>query len=178
MARRRPTGRFPALRQGQRRESIWIGVTETVTTLAAANTAALILTLNATALALRPFTVVRTRLDWVIRSDQTGALESYQVALGAAVVSDQSVAIGVTAVPTPFTDLASDLWFVHEIVFGTFLFVSGAGFAQPASSERTIDSRAMRKVEDGQDIVFVLENSGISDGSFNKMAGRMLVKLH
>ncbi len=118
MARRRATGRFPALRQGQRRESVWIGISENLDTLSAANVAILSATLNATALALRPFTVVRTRIWMHALSDQTGAPEDYQVALGAAVVSEQASAIGVTAVPTPFTDVASDLWFYYEVIAG------------------------------------------------------------
>jgi len=39
-----------------------------------------------------------------VRSDQFVATEGYEIAIGMAVVSDQALAIGVTAVPTPFTD--------------------------------------------------------------------------
>ena len=161
-----------------RRETLWIGVQETITTLAAANTAALINTLNAAALALRPFTIVRSRFDWSVRSDQTGALEAYQVAFGAAVVSDQAQAIGVTAVPTPFTELGSDLWYVHEVLSGAFVFISGIGVQSPAVVRKDVDSKAMRKVEDGQTMIWVVENSGLSSGSISALAGRVLIKLH
>ena len=178
MARRRPTGRFPALRQGQRRESLWFSVGESQVTLAAANTAVLTNLLNAAALALTPFTIVRTILNWSMRSDQTAATESAETGLGVAVVSVQASAIGVTAVPTPFTDLGSDLWLLHQVIQSSFIFISGVGFNQPANTQRLVDSRAMRKVEEGQDVVFVLENSGVSDGTFNQLSGRMLIKLH
>ena len=69
--------------------------------------------LNAAALALRPFTIVRTRFLVSVVTDQVAADELVLGALGMAVVSDQAVAIGVTAVPTPITDMGSDLWFVH-----------------------------------------------------------------
>ncbi len=160
------------------RESQWIGISEVAATLPAANTAVITNSANAALLALRPFTVVRTHIAWHMRSDQTTALEIQHVALGLAVVSDQAVAIGVTAVPTPFTDLGSDLWLLHHILAGTFTFVSGVGFEQPSGTLAQVDSRAMRKVENGQDFVMVLENSGLPDGSANITAGRFLIKLH
>ncbi len=162
----------------QRRESLWLFLAEAQVTLAAPNSVNLVLSLNAAALALRPFTVVRTRLHWYMKSDQTAALEVQQVALGCAVVSEQAVAIGVTAVPTPFADLGSDLWFVHQILASSFTFVTGIGFQSPGGVNVDIDSRAMRKVEDGQDLVTVMENSGVGLGSGNLIAGRQLIKLH
>ena len=44
--------------------------------------------------------------------------------------------------------------------------------------DRNIDSRAMRKVEDGFDIVSVVEAGLIGNGCRVKLGGRMLVKLH
>ncbi len=109
-----------AFRHGGRgsktRETVWFQVTETRTTSASANTATLVTTLNAAALAFRPFTVIRTHMTLFVSSDQTGAGENYDVGYGSCVVSDQAAAIGITAVPTPFTDLGSDLWFLHQIM--------------------------------------------------------------
>jgi len=161
-----------------RRETVWFGLAEINTILAGANSATMFQTLNAAALALRPFTVVRTHINWFIRSDQTGALEAFQTGLGLAVVSDQAAAIGVSAVPTPYTDLGSDLWFFHQIQTWTFLFVSGIGVHPTGGSDRDFDSKAMRKVDVGQDIAITLENSALSLGSNNLTSGRMLVKLH
>ncbi len=178
MARRSPTGRFPALRQGRRRESLWIGIQEGLGTYSAANVVILLNSLNAAALALRPFTIVRTRMWMVAQSDQTGAAEDWQVALGAAVVSDQASAIGVTAVPTPFTDLSSDLWFLYEVLAGEFTFVSGVGFETASGRAKDVDSKAMRKVEDGEDVIFVGEASSLSAGVKMTQGGRFLVKFH
>jgi len=163
------------------RDTIWFSMTETRTAAASANTATLLLTLNAAALSLRPFTIVRSLFHHSVRSDQTGASENFDAALGVAVVSDQATAIGVTAVPTPFTDLGSDLWLLHNIIDGHFLFISGVGVEANSTSPRggmTVESKAMRKVESGQDIAVVIENSSISSGTQNYVAGRMLVKLH
>ena len=58
-----------------RRETVWFGDVYTNTAVAAANTAVLLSSLNAAALALRPFTIVRTRGQLSIRTDQTAATE-------------------------------------------------------------------------------------------------------
>ena len=97
-----------------------------------------------------------------------------------AVVSDQAEAIGVTAVPTPITDMASDLWFVHQLLYNEFTFADATGFEDRGQEQYVIDSKAMRKVEDGEDVVVVGESaSGAGTGGFvMAVGGRVLVKLH
>ncbi len=164
----------------RKRETLWIGGASFQQTLATTTTAVLITSLNAVALALRPFTIVRTRGMIRVMSDQSGASETWGASYGRAVVSDQASAIGVTAVPTPTTDNASDLWFVFEFVAGRFAFGSTASFIE-IGQERIIDSKAMRKVEDGQDVISVGEGPGAgltATGSIIHGFTRMLVKLH
>ena len=160
-----------------RRETLWVGIAAVDTALAAASTAVLFAGFSAAALALRPFTVIRTHIALFFWSDQVGASETYQMAYGHAVVSDQVLAIGVTAVPIPMTDLSSDLWFVHQIVAGRFVFITGAGVLQ-VGEQHFIDSKAMRKVEEGQDVASVIETSSVSSGANVLKSGRMLIKLH
>jgi len=93
-------------------------------------------------------------------------------------VSDQSVAIGVTAVPTPLTDLGSDLWFFHQMLMGGIMKDSSAGFASLRGFRYVVDSKAMRKVEEGQDIVFCSENTNILSGASILVGGRMLIKMN
>jgi len=152
-------------------------LSETDTVLASANSAVLFNGFSAGALALRPFTIVRTHLSHFVRSDQAAAGESYQSAIGFAVVSDQALAIGVTAVPTPFTDLGSDLWFLWHGISGRFEFKSAVGIHQTGELIE-VDSKAMRKVEDGQDLAAVIENSSLSGGTNTVKYGRLLIKLH
>jgi len=175
--------RFRTVQRGGRsvRETIWFGFNESRSTLASANTAVLVHTLNAAALSLRPFTIVRSLFHWSVRSDQTGASENYSAGFGIAVVTDQASAIGVTAVPTPFTDLGSDEWLLHDVIDGRFEFISGTGVEANSLSPRggkLIESKAMRKVENGSDIVTVVENDSIGFGTVVYLVGRMLVKLH
>ncbi len=162
----------------KRRETRWLDAVPGVATLAGPSASVIYHTLTAVEKALRPFTVIRTRGFWEIFSDQVVADEAYQAALGLAVVSDQAVGIGVTAVPTPYTDMESDLWFVYEQLYGNMRFGDATGTEDPAGVRAAFDSRAMRKVEDGQDVISVGEASSISSGLSMKVGFRMLVKLH
>ena len=130
---------------------------------------------------MRPFTIIRTHLELFGSSDQAAASESFAFAVGLAVVSEQAAAIGVTAVPTPITDMESDMFFLHKVVMGDFVFASGSGFQDtPIGSGISIDSKAMRKVNNDQNVVLVLEGAiaGFGEGCIGVVGGRMLVKLH
>ncbi len=142
-----------------RRETLWFGGAETNTAVAGA-TAILLTSLNAAALALRPFTMVRTRGMIHVRSDQAIATESMALQYGHAVISDEAAAIGVTAIPTPSTNNDSDLWYVFETVLGSY-FDNVDGSIQNFNTQ-SIESKAMRKVEGGQTIVSVVESSPAS----------------
>ena len=163
-----------------RRETLWAFAPATQITLVGANAAQLVIQANAALLALRPFTIVRTRGVVLSRSDQLSANEDYSASMGWCIVSDQASAIGVTAVPTPVTDLGSDLWYVHETLFGRFDSGTNVGLTElggPASWVR-YDSKAMRKVEDGQDVVMVMESTALNTGIEIDHQARFLIKLH
>jgi len=177
MARRRDFVRG-AHAIAQKRLTTWFQFVPAEINLSSANSAVLVFSLNAAALALRPFTIVRTRFVWHMFSDQGAANESQQMAAGIAVVSDEATAVGVTAVPTPMSSLGSDLWFVHEILLDRFQLVTAAGFTSPTGRFTTIDSKAMRKVDVGQDVVVVLQNGATSEGTSSVIGGRMLVKVN
>ncbi len=162
----------------QVRESLWVGFGEVIQALGAASTAVITNAPNAALLALRPYTIVRTRGFVGLRSDQISASENYDMALGMCVVSDQANAIGVTAVPTPFTDIGSDLFFVHEILMGRFQFITGAGFDSLGLVWKQYDSKAMRKVNDDSQNIVVVESSTLGQGQVVHHAGRQLIKLH
>jgi len=173
MARRREFVRGAAA-ISQKRLTSWFQfgfVISTMTTVGGT----IFFSLNAAALALRPFTVVRSRFELYMRSDQAAAAEQQHASFGIAVVSDQAVAVGVTAVPTPFTDMASDLWFVHQNLFGD---ESSVVDKTRPGTQVSIDSKAMRKVDIGQDIVVVGEFATGADGLILGVAGRMLVKVN
>ncbi len=162
----------------QKRLTSWLQFLPGEVNLASANSAAIVFSLNAAALALRPFTIVRTRFIWHVFPDQFAASESQQTAAGIAVVSDEAVAVGVSAVPTPMSSMGSDLWLLHEISLGRVQITSASGFESQAGYVMRIDSKAMRKVDIGQDIVVVIQNGATSEGTSNVIGGRMLVKVN
>jgi len=164
----------------RRRETQWLELPTVSFGLASPNAASLLLSLTTAEKALRPFTIVRTRGSFLIHSDQAVAFEYFDMTLGGCVVSDQAEAIGITAVPTPTTDRASDLWFLYEEGRGYFDFATAIGFTHDhgPGQFREFDSKAMRKVEEGNDIVIVAETSGASAGMTGRVSGRMLIKLH
>jgi len=162
-----------------RRESLWLFVGSTRTTIATPSTAVFLNLLTTAALALRPFTVVRVRGMIQVVSDQVAVGEFQSGALGVAVVSDQASAIGITALPTPITDKGSDLWFVYQHFMSSNSAATAASIAK-LSTEVEYDSKAMRKVEDGQDVVFVVESdiAGVANGLIVTHTARVLIKLH
>jgi len=163
-------------RSGAPRETEWASIAVIEATLGGSPTAVLAASLNAAALLLRPFTVVRTRGIMHVISDQAASTETYGVAMGLAVVSDQASAVGVTAVPTPITDRDSDLFFVYEEIISRFEFKTGVGFEASTGTLMAWDSKAMRRVNGDQDIVLTVENE--INGAIINVAGRMLLKLH
>ncbi len=169
--------RFRQRMVAQRRKTFWFSGLQVRATLGAASTAAIMTSLNAAALLLRPFTIVRTRGFLAVRSDQVAASENQNVHHGLIVVSDQAVAVGVTAVPTPATDNGSG-WFVLDGIAQRFDFRSSTGASLDGERFYRFDSKAMRKVEEGQDVVHVTETDAISAGATVTIFVRHLIKLH
>ncbi len=172
MARR--VFRGPALRQGQRRKSLWLKSFDiTTTSVLAAATAAVDQTFTGAQIeALGPLTITRVRGTIWVASDQASASEEPFGALAFAVVSEQARAVGITAVPAPITDEASDLFFAYQ-AFQAY-FATGQGVTW---QRYDYDSKAMRKVNTGEGIVVTIENAHATFGLefINKF--RMLVKL-
>ncbi len=176
ISRSRKSGLF--LRGGKSvRETSWVASEVVQGVMAAPSTAILLTQFAADALALRPFTIVRTRGVLYGRSDQSSVSEDYSVSYGHCVVADQAVAIGVTAVPTPMSDSPSDLWFVYETIIGQLLVTTDISRIEPGSMVK-FDSKAMRKVEDGQNAISVVETSSLSNGVLVQALIRCLIKLH
>ncbi len=167
---------YAVRRGGQRRDSLWVIVDSAATTMTASG-GTLIYTSNAALAAYRPYTIVRSRVFAHLKSDQAAVTENQWAAFGLCVVSQQASDIGVTAVPTPLTDLSSDLWFLHQIMGRAFVFNTSGATEQGSRYE--IDSRVMRKVEEGQDLIGVGEVSTVlGDGVVLRTAGRILIKPH
>ncbi len=162
-----------------RRQTSWVGGVWTSDAIAL-NTAVLLTTFTAAALVdLVPFTIVRTRGLLFLASDQAAGTENAAVSYGHAVVTQQAVDVGVTAVPLPDDDSDSDLWYVWEALATRIHLSSAIGFNQVGVT-RILDSKAMRKVEDGQNPISIVQTplTGFSEGVVFRSVFRQLVKLH
>jgi len=174
-----PRGRVrPIVRGGGRRLTSWFDIAPTRSTLTAAG-GSIQNSLTAAELALRPFTIIRTHLIIHIESDQSAASEFQLGAVGMAVVTEQAVAAGVGSVPTPVTDDDSDEFFLHQWCMNSFVFADATGFDDQAGKVYEVDSKAMRKVSDSDNVIVVAEVDPVTGGGINmSIAGRLLIKNH
>ncbi len=140
----------------------------------AASSFVIVSSLDAAGLAKRPFTITRTVGSLYVVSDQLAAPEFPFGAVGGMVVSEKAVATGATAVSDPVTQASSDEWFMYQNF--AVLGESGGG-ARYGLSRFEFDSRAQRKVQDGEDFVFVVANASATDGMQFFLLLRTLVKL-
>ena len=122
-------------------------------------------------------TLVRTRGELVMSASGTSG-DSAQIAVGLAVVSAEASAIGVTAIPSPITDLAWDEWFFHQ--FLSINMVSQNANNQSQNYRFLIDSKAMRKFTPGNAMVGIMElanEQGTGVTVDLQLSTRMLFKL-
>ncbi len=175
MARRHSAFRARLVASG--RKTFWLAGSIVKTTLASAGSAAIVTSLNAAAIAMAPFTIVRSRGWFSFMSDQNSADEDQQVHYGEILVSEQALAVGISAVPTPRDDNGSS-WHVYESAAQAINVGSDIGIHPNFMPTRySFDSKAMRKFEEGQQLIQVIQND-TSDGAIVLTYSRVLIKLH
>ena len=123
-----------------------------------------------------PITVIRTRGIITVSSDISTQSESPFGALGMAVVSEEALAIGVTAMPTPISNSSSDLFFLHQYFAAPQDSGSDIGFAN-ISQTFAFDSKAMRKISPDENLVVTVENASGVHGLEFILQFRTLIKL-
>jgi len=175
MANRRSNFRRSA---GPRRNTEWLAfeVSGSLTSVGP-STKSLIAVMDATEKGKLPFTITRTLGTLFVQSDQQAANEFAAGAFGAYVAEDRAVAVGITAIADPVTEANSDIWFVYKAWQESFKVVGTTGVSDNIYRQ-DFDSKAQRKVEEGQDIVFVIANAASSPSIQFNVQFRMLIKLH
>jgi len=175
MARSR--GRVRPFTRPASRSKIWIGFGVGDDTIAATSNT-FIASYSAGALLLRPFTILRTRVDVLWESDQLAVSERPIGSFGAIVVKDAAINVGVTALPNP-DSIAGDPdaeWLVHQSMSVSFKRQTDVGY-RDIGHHYTIDSKSMRKVGINEDLALMVGmNSSV--GSVFTAHGRQLLMLH
>ncbi len=123
-------------------------------------------------------TLIRTRGVLAFWSDQSATNETQIGAFGIAVVTQQAVSVGITAIPHPGTDAAWGGWVYHTYLHARFQIGSAVGFQGNFATQIEIDSKGMRKVDEDERLVVVVENMNPSHGFVIANSERFLSKVH
>ena len=123
-----------------------------------------------------PFTIVRVRGQLAFFSDIVAASEFPHGAFGMCVVNGEAFDAGVASIPTPFSESFDDRWLFHSYLMAPIR--ANANTIDQNWANITIDGKAMRKVNDGDVVVNVLENGSSAHGAQFLINLRMGVKLH
>ncbi len=110
-------------------------------------------TINALTTINQAGTIVRNRGELLVSIDGPVDGDKAVAAFGLIIASDSQVAAGATAFPSPATDLDAN-WLWHS--FATML-VQAAGDDGTISTRLMIDSKAMRKVKQNDQLVLVAD---------------------
>ena len=166
---------FSGVRRSPGRLTEWFGLTFLSAEVALpANSFIIDSTFDADELAKRPFTITRVVGELAVLSDQNVAVEVPFGALGMIVVSEKAAATGATAVPDPVTNVDSDQWFMYMQWAAEGSASTNVG--RPLQ-RYPFDSRAQRRVQDGENLAVVIANASAVDGAQYVLNFRMLVKL-
>jgi len=111
-------------------------------------------------------TIRRTRGIMSVASDQEALYEEPYGAFGAIVVNDVAAGVGVASLPDPVTESSDDGWFLWQPFLSTTIGLRGGSVAGSSQADRLFefDSKAMRRVEEGFQIAFVVANGSATHG--------------
>ena len=126
-------------------------------------------------------TLVRTRGELLVQlltSDGAGGAGGFRWAAGICIVTENAAGVGVTAVPSPITDLGWDGWLWHQLGNVRVQETTLLGQQLAATVRVPIDSKAMRKMRSLDFIIaaFQVVEVGVSTIEAH-LETRMLVKL-
>ncbi len=175
MANRTNRPRF--LRQVSRRQTEW-GIFAGSTAVQGIGTSAKVVlaSFSSTDLAgLIPGTIVRTRGVVHVSAQSSASSAVLMGAFGFALVNDVAEALGITALPGPFTNQNFD-WFYWQPFASRQLVGTNIGFDSLAGKDFIIDSKAMRKLGNGDSLIMMVENASGANAIDVAFSARLLVK--
>ena len=126
---------------------------------------------------LQNSTVMRLRGLFTVWGDNPADGENPFGAIGAMIVSGEAFDLGVTAVPLPYDQNGDDSWLFHAFWHvGMELPAAGNPVGQ-LSTQITIDNKAMRKLENNDVVIYVIQNKSAAHAALFYWSVRTGVKL-
>ena len=123
-------------------------------------------------------TVRRTRGMLWVGSDQIALMEEQNGAIGAMVLSDAAIAVGVASLPDPVTDSDDDGWLMWMPFYQASASVQGGTVIHTTvAAPYQFDSKAMRRVEEGYSVAFIGANANATTGLRIALAVSVLTSL-
>jgi len=156
----------------------WAAIVATTEVTVAADSFALLTAFTGADLSpLVPATLVRIRGEIMMRSDQSAADEQQIGSLGIGVVQDVARIAGAASLPDPLLDAGDEVWLYWQSLLSAG--ETGAGTVIGSTPKTyTIDSKAMRKVVDGESLVVMVANHAAGHGFKIAFQARFLFLLH
>ena len=148
--------------RGYVRKTVWAGTAEASVTWTVVGVSAKVILLSTTP--TEPLTVIRNRALLGVKSDQFAASEVQMGAFGLAVVSTDALNAGAASVPGPMSDPSFGGWMLFEPFSQDLKVGSQVGIEPKFGDMRNADSKAMRKIDDGESLVLVYESGQNSLG--------------
>ena len=178
MAFRQNRNQVSFSRGGKRRLTEWSLCTSATgfSNISPASKATLVLFPSTIIDPISPATIVRSRIELAVASDQVAATEVQVGAFGVGFVNAVAGTLGVAGIPGPATDCDWGGWFVHQFFNQEFVFGTAVGLHPDFATRYSIDSKAMRKFHEAEVLVMMIENLSASDGIRVAVSGRFLVK--
>ncbi len=170
---------FSGRARGPRRQTEWLSLASptALSALGAGSKVQFSAGLTTVEIAKLPFTIVKTIGQLYVRSDQDLNSEEAMGALGAAVVSQRATTVGITALPDPVTESEADFWYLFE-PWAQSIEIDAGTFGSESVTNVRFQSSAQRKIEEGEDIAFIMANASAAFGIRFGVSLRMLIKLH
>ena len=152
----------------------WSGVASPISIAVPANSAVLLATFVLNNQGIDE-TWLRTRGSFYVSTDTTGSSEEQIGAFGLVLATDTALAVGITALPDPVTEIEDDGWFVYVPIQQDSLFSSAVG--QIIGHQYDFDSKAKRVVETGTGAAVVVANAHASHAFKISFGFRLLAQV-
>ena len=100
---------------------------------------------------------MRIRGGLLLSNDVVGGPESIIGAVGSIIATNTAVAVGVSSLPDPLTDIADEGWVMYQAFGARGSDPQGVGLINGLWVP--FDSRGMRKLREGETLVTVIANA-------------------